>query len=65
MAVPATEIDTLEDVDQALKFASQVDSNMARAYVDGLLDLRSKLVRDAATAEQRRETRVMAGQEVR
>ena len=49
MPVPATEIDTIEDVDQALKFASQVDSAMARAYVDGLLDLRAELVRKAST----------------
>jgi hypothetical protein len=52
MPVPATEIDTLEDVDQALKFASQVDSAVARAYVDGLLDLRVRLVADAAARNQ-------------
>jgi hypothetical protein len=52
MAEQATEIDTVEEVDQALHFASaRVRDPKTSWFIDNLLDLRNDLTRSRAMAD--------------
>lgn len=63
-----TPMTTVAEIDEAIrhvKASERVSETMRAALVDALLDARVKMVRDAATAAQRRETRVTFAPEAR